>query len=204
MANLTYQRTVIGYHGCDAAIAERVLAGKAGLNVSTNAYDWLGKGVYFWEHGPQRAYDWAVEQARFGAAKVEKPSVLAARIDLGVCLDLLDTANTRLLGRWYTKFRRFVRQKGVAMPENRDAAGTRRGDVVLRYRDCAVVDYTLGSLAEAEGVKYQTVRGVFVEGKPAFPGSKIALKSHIQIAVRDPACIVGFFGPTPSEYRGEG
>jgi predicted nuclease of predicted toxin-antitoxin system len=29
-----YQRTVVGYHGCDAAVAERVLAGKAWLNLS--------------------------------------------------------------------------------------------------------------------------------------------------------------------------
>jgi hypothetical protein len=54
-----------------------------------------------------------------------------------------------------------------------------------------------------EGIEYQTVRGVFIEGKPAFPGSKIALKSHIQIAVKDPACIVGVFEPKLSEYRSE-
>ena len=91
MAPRTYQRIVVGYHGCDAAVAQRVLAGKARLNVSTNAYDWLGEGIYFWEHGPQRAYDWAVEQARRQGVRVKKPSVLAARIDLGVCLDLLIT-----------------------------------------------------------------------------------------------------------------
>jgi hypothetical protein len=204
MAHETHQRIVVGYHGCDAAVVKRVLAGKVRLSLSANAYDWLGEGIYFWEHGPQRAYEWAIEQARLGGAKVRNPSVLAARIDLGVCLDLLDTANTRLLGKWFAKFRRFVRQKGVQLPQNRDAAGSRRGNKVLRYRDCAVIDYTLRSLAQAEGITYQTVRGVFLEGKPAFPGSKIALKSHIQIAVKDPACIVGIFGPIPSEYRSEG
>jgi hypothetical protein len=204
MAHETYQRIVVGYHGCDAAVAERVLAGKARLGLSTNAHDWLGEGIYFWEHGPQRAYEWAVEQARLRVARVRNPSVLAARIDLGVCLDLLDTANTRLLGKWFTKFRRFFRQKGLQMPQNRDAAGSRRGDKVLRYRDCAVIDYTLRNLAQTDGITYQTVRGVFLEGKPAFPGSKIALKSHIQIAVKDPACIVGIFEPKPSEYRSEG
>ncbi|HTA30426.1 MAG TPA: hypothetical protein VK731_08065 [Candidatus Cybelea sp.] len=198
MARETYQRIVIGYHGCDAAVVERVLAGKARLSLSTNAYDWLGEGIYFWEHGPQRAYEWAIEQARLQAAKVRNPSVLAARIDLGVCLDLLDTANTRLLGRWFAKFRRFAQLKGVQLPQNRDAAGSRRGDKLLRYRDCAVIDYTLRSMSGAEGIRYQTVRGVFVEGKPAFPGSKIALKSHIQIAVKDPACIIKLFEPTPS------
>ena len=203
MAHQTYQRIVVGYHGCDAAVAERVLTRKARLNMSTNSYDWLGEGIYFWEHGPQRAYEWAVEQARLGAAKVRNPSVLAARINLGVCLDLLDTANTRLLGKWYTKFRGFVQQNGFEMPQNRDTTGSRRGDKVLRYRDCAVIDYTLSSIAEAERITYQTVRGVFLEGKPAFPGSKIALKSHIQIAVKDRGCIVGFFRPNPAEYRSE-
>jgi len=182
MAQETYQRIVVGYHGCDAAVAEKVLTGKAQLKLSTNTYDWLGQGIYFWEHGPRRAHEWAVEQARLAGAKVKNPSVLAARIDLGVCLDLLDTANTRLLGKWYAEFRRFVRQMGVAMPENRDAVGSRHG----------------------EEVRYQTVRGVFLEGRPAFPGSKIALKSHIQIAVRDPACIVQIFQPKPSEYRSDG
>jgi hypothetical protein len=67
-----------------------------------------------------------------------------------------------------------------------------------------VVDYTVSRVAEAEGIRYQTVRGVFLEGEPAFPGSKIALKSHIQIAVRDPACILGFFSPEPPEYPKKG
>jgi hypothetical protein len=195
MSNLKYQRTVIGYHGCAAALAAAVLAGKRRLKLSANPYDWLGGGIYFWEHGPQRAYEWAVQQIRPFGLKVERPAVLGARIDLGVCLDLLDTANTRLLSRWYVEFRRFVRRKGTRMPRNRDGPGAGRGDKVLRFRDCAVIDYTVNGVAETERVKYQTVRGVFLEGKPAFPGSKIALKSHIQIAVRDPACIIKFFRP---------
>jgi hypothetical protein len=155
------QRIVVGYHGCDASVVERVLGGQLRLSLSTNAYDWLGEGIYFWEHGPRRAYEWATEQTRLGAAKVRNPSVLAARIDLGVCLDLLDTANTRLLGRWFAKFRRFVRQNGSQLPQNRDAVGSRRGDKVLRYRDCAVIDYTLHSLSQAEGITYQRRSGAF-------------------------------------------
>jgi hypothetical protein len=201
MAHLTYQRAVVGYHGCDASVAEKVLAGKAELILSTNAYDWLGEGVYFWEHGPQRAYEWAIEQARLGGAKVRSPSVLAARINLGVCLDLLDTANTRLLGRWYVGFRRFMRQNGIRLPRNRDAAGGWHGDRVLRFRDRAVIDYTVSRLADTERVRYQTVRGVFLEGGPAFPGSEIALKSHIQVAVRDRKCIMEYFRPDSTDYR---
>lgn len=203
MAHLTYQRTVVGYHGCDAAVAESVLAGKAELSLSTNAYDWLGKGVYFWEHGPRRAYEWAVEQARLGGLKVRKPSVLAAKINLGLCLDLLDTPNTRLLGWWYARFRRSMRRNGIRMPKNRAAVGGQRGDKLLRYRDCAVIDYTVSLLADTERIAYQTVRGVFLEGGPAFPGSEIALKSHIQIAVRDQKCIAELFRPDSADYRSD-
>jgi len=203
MADLRYQRTIIGYHGCDAALAADVLAGKTQLKLSANPYDWLGAGIYFWEHGPQRAFEWAVEQARFSRTRSENPFVLGARINLGVCLDLLDTANTELLRRWYVSFRRFVRQKGTRMPQNRHALGSWRGDKVLRFLDCAVIDYTVKSVAERERVEYQTVRGVFLEGKPAFSGSKIALKSHIQIAVRNPACIVQFFRPEAWQHPKE-
>lgn len=89
------------------------------------------------------------------------------------------------------------------MPGNDDARGTRRGDRVLRFRDCAVIDYTLSQLAQTERILYQTVRGVFLEGGPAFPGSEIALKSHIQIAVRDTACILEFFRPKPRDYQND-
>ena len=201
MEDLRYQRTVIGYHGCDAALAANVLAGQTGLKLSANPYDWLGGGIYFWEHGPERAFEWAVEQAGLSGKKIENPCVLGARINLGVCLDFLDTANTKLLRRWYVEFRSTVRQEGSRMPQNRDAPGSRRGDKVLRFRDCAVIEHTVSSLSETEHVKYQTVRGVFLEGKPAFPGSKIALKSHIQIAVRDPACIIEFFRPDALHYH---
>lgn len=53
-------------------------------------------------------------------------------------------------------------------------------------------DRTLGS-----GDKFhQTVRGVFLEGVPAFPGASIFTKTHTQVAVRDPAVIVGYFRPS--------
>ncbi len=197
MASIGYQRVVTGYHGCDAALAARVLAGTARLNLSRNAYDWLGEGIYFWEHGPERAREWAIEQANLSGVRIKEPSVLGARINLGECLDLLDTANTRILNKWYKEFRQTARQRRAPMPKNRDAADSRRGDKVLRFLDRAVIDFTVNHVAEAEGIIYQTVRGIFLEGQAAFPGSKIALKSHIQIAVRDPACILGFFGTEP-------
>ncbi|PWU17914.1 MAG: hypothetical protein C5B50_10330 [Verrucomicrobia bacterium] len=170
-----------------------MLAGRLQLKPSANAYDWLGNGIYFWEHGPQRAREWAIEQARLASKKITEPTVLGAKIELRDCLDLLDIAHTRLLAEWYSNFRHSMQEKGIQLPQNRDTPGSRRGDRVLRFRDCAVIDFTLEGLARTQGIVYQTVRGVFVEGRPAFPGSKIALKSHIQIAVRDPACLAQVF-----------
>jgi hypothetical protein len=45
------------------------------------------------------------------------------------------------------------------------------------------------------GIRYDTVRGVFPEGAEAYPGAKILKKTHVQVAVRNPACLLGFFRP---------
>jgi len=80
-----YQRLVLGYHGCDKSVADRVLAGDDSLKKSEKSYDWLGSGIYFWEHGPERALEWAKEQKK--RAKIKTPAVLRA-------VSILGTAST--------------------------------------------------------------------------------------------------------------
>ena len=58
---MQYARTVTAYHGCDRATAAKLLAGRS-FNPSENDYDWLGRGIYFWEFGPDRAYRFAQEK----------------------------------------------------------------------------------------------------------------------------------------------
>ena len=86
MSDLKYQRTVIGYHGCDESVVTDVLMRGKNLRPSDNDYDWLGRGIYFWEHGPRRAYEWSQQ-----SKKVKKPSLIGAHINLGHYFDLLDT-----------------------------------------------------------------------------------------------------------------
>ena len=69
---------ILGYHGCDATVAPRVLSGREGLQPSDNGYDWLGPGIYFWIGSPERALDWACEQRRRG--KLGTPAVVGALI----------------------------------------------------------------------------------------------------------------------------
>ena len=196
MSELIYQRTIVGYHGCDAEVATNVLCNGASLSLSENDYDWLGKGVYFWEQGPQRAMDWAWTTSKREPHKIRTPAVLGAYIHLGQCFDLLDIANTRMLGDMYEEFFADAAKHGKPIPANQPVPGTSGADNVLRRLDCAVINLSLDHLAKA-GRSYQTVRGVFTEGKPAYPGAGIMLKSHIQVAVRDPICILGFFKPNP-------
>ena len=73
---------VLGFHGCDRAVYEKVINKNERLNPSKNDFDWLGHGVYFWENNPKRAFEYALEmQKRTGIIK--NVAVIGAVIDLG-------------------------------------------------------------------------------------------------------------------------
>ena len=40
---------IIGFHGCDESVVRKVVNGEEDLIPSTNDYDWLGNGIYFYE-----------------------------------------------------------------------------------------------------------------------------------------------------------
>lgn len=185
---MRYDRVVLAYHGCDAAVAERLLAGEP-FRKSENDHDWLGAGVYFWEYGADRALQFARDQQRRG--KVVEPAVVGALVQLGNCFDLMDTAYTDELPGAYQNFCSMLAQTGAMLPWN---AGI-TPDKKLRRLDCSVLNDYLDSF-DMRGVAFDTVRCGFQEGERAFPGSGIYRESHIQISVRNPACILGVFRPT--------
>jgi hypothetical protein len=182
-----YDRTVIAYHGCDVAVAERILAG-ASFQRSENNYDWLGAGIYFWEYGIDRAWKFAEFQKQFG--KVSTPAVVGAIVQLGECFDLMDTKYTTELADAYDLFKKVKRAAKEPLPKNKGRTPERK----LRHRDCAVLNFYLQALEEKR-IAFDTVRCAFVEGRAAFTGSGIRQESHIQIAVRNPACVLGVFRP---------
>ena len=84
----------------------------------------------------------------------------------------------------------------MKLPKNKKGRGAARRDRLVRGLDCAVINLFNDQEDQAKGgLCYQSVRGVFEEGSPAFPGACIRTKTHIQIAVRDPNCILGVFVP---------
>ena len=185
MPFLEYQRQIIAYHGCDESVAERALRGEE-LKPSVNDYDWLGKGIYFWEHGPARALEWAQFMSTRG--KVSKPAVVGALIQLGHCFDLLDVRYTARLEELYPLFVKTLIQTGGVLPAN---------DVPrkLHRLDCAFLNWAIPQVEKQTGLVFQTVRGVFVEGNRIYPDAQIFAKSHIQVVVRDSSAIIGYFRP---------
>lgn len=182
---------VLGFHGCDSSVCEKVLAGKEPLSKSKNSYDWLGHGVYFWEHNPSRVLQFAEElrlYPRQGKAPILEASCVGAVIDLGNCLNLLESKSLRLVKESYGLLCDSREESGFALPQNKTGPG---GELLLRYLDCAVIEM----LHETTEHPYDTVRGVFVEGPELYENSGFHEKNHIQICVRNPECIKGYFRP---------
>lgn len=186
---MNYDRLVVGYHGCDDETAERLLGGGE-FKPSQNDFDWLGRGVYFWEYGLDRALQFAHDQKRRG--KVKTPAVVGALLQLGTCFDLMDTRFTSALASAHGPWLASMKAVGAALPENQGATADR----LLRRLDCAVINWYLDVVSSGpQGVRYDSVRCGFVEGDAAFPDSRIMSKSHVQIAVRSPGCVIGVFRP---------
>lgn len=177
---------VLGFHGCDRATFENVLYKNEKLKDSNNTYDWLGNGMYFWENSYQRAYDWA-------AGKYMDPAVIGAVIALGKCLNLTDYHSSEILKRGYEILKLNLDALKMSLPKNKKM--DKNGDLLLRDLDCAVIQQIHDYHKEQRITPYDSVRGVFFEGAPSFPGSEIREKTHIQLCVVNPNCIKGFFCP---------
>ena len=178
--------TVLGYHGTSVAAAKSIL--EEGFQISRNPYDWLGDGVYFFQEAPQRAWEWAC--GHHG----ETASVLAAKIHIVNCMDLLAGGWESVIADAYNSYLQKIKESRKTLPEQ--AGGAHR-------LDREVINYTVGVLNDS-GTKIACVRAAFVEGRAVFPNSALFDQTHVQIAVRDSAaCVLETWQvPAPSP-RGE-
>ncbi len=194
---------VIAFHGCDKLRQQELLAQPERIHFSTKPHDWLGHGMYFWENNYSRAMQWAIDKCRRSKARIE-PAVVGAVIDLNYCLDLLDEWFIKMLKTSYDLMSIEYRSMGIKLPVNRDSAGDTHKDKLVRLLDCSTIEFMHESIrkkvAAQIGIKgyasmeaFDSVRGVFLEGGEAYPGAGISAKSHIQLCIRNPNCIKGFF-----------
>lgn len=188
---------ILGYHGCDKTVRDRIVSIKGEvLKPSKNTYDWLGNGIYFWENNRTRALEFAQDlknkPPRGKENLIKEPAVLGAVIDLGNCLDLLDSEYIQILKSSYDHLVQLLLTQDKELPKNIIGPN---GELTMRNLDCAVIEtlHEMNRLLEVP--QYDSVRGVFLEGKELYENAGFREKNHIQIAIRNPDCIKGYFVP---------
>lgn len=184
---------VLGFHGCDLEIRNKIVSTKGEiLKSSENKYDWLGHGIYFWENNHIRALNFAKElknnPPKGKENLIKEPAVLGAIIDLGHCLDLIDSKYLEVLKVSYEYLCESSKKHNLEIPKNSK-------DLLIRNLDCAVIQTAHQMNTELKKPSYDSVRGVFFEGDDLYENAGFKEKNHIQIAIRNQDCIKGFFIP---------
>ena len=126
---------IFGYHGCDETIAKMILEG-GHMKASTNPWDWLGHGIYFWERSVVRALRWAREMTQLPGSLVRTPAVVGAIINLGTCLDLADPESADFVTEAYADYIERCRSTGVEPARNKGPESK------ARFLDCSVINFT--------------------------------------------------------------
>lgn len=192
-----YHRTVVGYHGTGLTAALRIVNRVEDFRWSERDYDWLGRGIYFWEHAPKQALTFAkTRQDQYKQKREKSPederrateplAVIACMIRLGFCLDLTEPKHVEYIAEVFVDYEESMELAGVPLPKN-----TRK----YRKLDCAVFEYAYEVIKKAESSSIvDTARGIYVptDGiKRVWAGSWISRDTHIQLCVRNPANLLG-------------
>ncbi len=178
---------VLGFHGCNTSVFEKVILDNQSLDFSKNSYDWLGNGIYFWEQNLERAVKWAKDKHK------EDYAVIGALIDLGNCLNLAGSRCLDIVRKEYIILKEELAIANIPLPENKNIYGNK--DKILRFLDCKVIESLCNRSLKQKEFAFDSVRGMFLEGEDIYEGSGFKSKTHIQICVRNPNCIKGYFTP---------
>lgn len=195
---------LIGFHGCDEKIRNQLILKTNEIKKSREKFDWLGHGFYVWEYNFKRAKQWAENKKSIG--KISKLSVVGVVFQLDYCLDFIDSEYIDLLSSYYEQMKNDFIETGKELPQNKNFSKDENDDLIIRELDCAVIEYLHQKIEEdisnsnsekipSKMKSFDTVRGIFTEGGPAFEGAGIQKKNHIQVCIRNLDCIKGFFIP---------
>jgi len=83
---------------------------------------------------PQRGLDFAIETSSHKQISIEKPAVVGAVIDLGLCLDLTTLGAIEMVKTAYLSLKTTFATAGKDLPKN-------ASDRLLRRLDCAVIQH---------------------------------------------------------------
>jgi hypothetical protein len=204
-----YHRTVIGYHGTNLSSALRIVNRIERFRWSRRNFDWLGHGIYFWEYAPRQAMKFAeIRKRQYGKKsnptpedirKANEPiAVVASMIRLGFCFDLLEPENVSYIRERFEEYRLSLELAGEDLPENNRK---------WRKLDCAVFEYGYRAINDSsDRPAVDSARGVYVPSggdRRVWEGSWVSRDAHIQLCVRNPACIQGTWLYQPTELKAE-
>jgi hypothetical protein len=117
--------------------------------------------------------------------------VLGAIIDLKHCLDLTEFKNLQILKSGYETLKEMLETQGLQLPQNENADDS--NDLLIRHLDCAVIETVHKNNEKIN--RFDSVRGMFIEGDFVYPNAGFREKNHVQICIRNPNCIKGYFLP---------
>ncbi|MCD0471804.1 hypothetical protein [Flavobacterium sp. JAS] len=190
----------LGFHGCDESIGLDIVNHKTKMKLSSNVYDWLGHGYYFWENSLSRAKEYIAYKKKHpvkGKIAIAKPFVFGAVIDLQHCLDLTDYDNLKEVKAAHEFLIEMLTLADFEIPQNRNVGSNK--DLWLRDLDCAVIN-TVHKMRKDAGLEpYDSIKGIFVEGNALYKNAGFKTKNHIQLCIVNPNCIKGYFIPRKKE-----
>lgn len=191
---------ILAYHGCDVTVRDRLVRGDlCQLDPSMNQYDWLGDGAYFFEGDAERALSFAMASRDhpsklYSAKPIVDATVVGAVLCVSRCWDMTTMDGRREYRAAYEELHRAEAGRGRQMPVNR-LADADDESMLIRGLDCAI--FNMGHVVrKRDGMPpYQMVRAAFYQGRPVVDSSEFRAGTHLQLAVRDPGCVQGWFLP---------
>lgn len=185
-------RTVVGYHGTLYEHASAMASGEFDDRVRSKAR-WLGSGLYFFEENIEMAIHYARSRA-LGTGQAG--GVLSADIDLTSCLDLT-------LASWQEIVRNAHRivvaedKRAGIKPISQQSMEVRDEIIRAGYHgewknygrnelDYKVIEKAVSLAYEQKNLKFDMVRGLFLEWGSLYDTSWLYSGAHVAIAVRQP------------------
>ena len=164
-------RPIVGFHATTPEKARAILSTKK-YTSSMSEFNWLGKGVYFWENDLQRAIEWGCN-----LYTPANTAVIKQTLKLGRCLDLTQRKWLECLKKTYLEVVKEFEKKGEKTPVNRGS-------------DRQLNSLLLERAKASYGSNFDTVRCAFSDGDEIGKGSGIFLRSHIQVVVLNEEVLV--------------
>lgn len=185
------EETLLLYHATSRDAWLQIQA-QGSMVQSTNNHDWLGKGIYFWQAAPIRAWMWKRFYAR-PTLTADELVVLELRLTVNPadCLDLLDIRWAKLIslvGRTVPEGWRVsdIDEKTIQRRLRRNARVSRADQ---HFLDCEAINQVCDTLEHRRHVRIKLVRAAFQHMDRHYPYSAFREGDHVQVAIRDPAII---------------